>query len=450
MRYAKVNEAMTHCTIGTELMPVGEEPISIGFEKTFAFTGQMGPVYVFSDALSSEQVKGIYFLGPSYMYSFHGDDSLYRGILDARDGLSSKIIFGFNAQASDGRSLFSVSSALDNADQSTFEAAIMGGTKLCSRHLPQDIIYCVGGVSVFFPLFTQFFDAATDVVQSCHSSVDNDKLAAEVIELVATVLDGNVSNQQQMYLLSGLPILGFLLQSATPQLLTTRTLSALKYMFNILRKCGMSKVLLKDAISHIYLNPQIWVYASYEVQRDLYMFVIKYFETDGRLLPLLCGLPWIIDIVCRYYWEKADSRHVVASKPLLHPVTKEVIGERPKIVEIRKLRLLFLSLAEMSLKLRISPDDIRALVAFFERSQDMACIRDILDMIIRALSQGSVLSSFVENVNCLGGCCIFINLLKREFEPVRLLGLQLFGKLLAGVPSEKKGTNFFFLTLRAV
>lgn len=269
-----------------------------------------------------------------------------------------------------------MSSALDNADKSTFEAAIVGGTKLCSRHLPQDIIYCVGGVSVFFPLFTQFFDAATDVAQSCHTSVDNDKLAAEVIELVATVLDGNVSNQQQMYLLSGLSILGFLLQSATPQLLTAKTLSALKYMFDILRKCGnlslslsrararnkmyitdifsaysgMSKVLLKDAISQIYLNPQIWIYASYEVQRDLYMFVIKYFETDGRLLPHLCGLPWIIDIVCRYYWEKADSRHVVGFKPLLHPVTKEVIGERPKIVEIRKLRLLLLNLAEMSLK----------------------------------------------------------------------------------------------------
>jgi hypothetical protein len=97
-RYAKINEAMTRCTIGTELMPVGEEPISIGFEKTFAFTGQMGPVYVFSDALSPEQIKGIYFLGPSYMYSFHGDDSLNRGVLDARDGISSKIIFGLNAQ----------------------------------------------------------------------------------------------------------------------------------------------------------------------------------------------------------------------------------------------------------------------------------------------------------------------------------------------------------------
>ncbi|XP_024315441.1 BEACH domain-containing protein B [Brachypodium distachyon] len=437
-RYAKVNEVMTRCTIGTQLIPVGEEPLSIGFERTFAFTGQMGPVYVFSDALSSEQIKGIYNLGPSYMYSFHGDDSLYRGILDARDGISSKIIFGLNAQASESKTLFSVSSALDSADKSTVEATIIGGTKLCSRRLPQDIIYCVGGVSVFFPLFTQFCD-----VVSCHTSVIDDKLAAEVIELVASVLDGNVSNQQQMYLLSGLSILGFLLQAATPQLLNMKTLPAMKYMFDVLRNCGMSKVLLKDAISQVYLNPEIWLYASYEVQRDLYMFLIQYFETDGRFLPLLCGLPRVIDIVRQYYWEKIDSRYVVGSKPLLHPITKQVIGERPKIEEIRKLRLLLLSLAEMSIKLKVSPDDIQALVSFSERSQDIACIEDILNMIIHALSHSSLLSSFLEHVNVLGGCCIFLNLLKREFEPIRLLGLQLLGKLLVGIPSENKEATLF-------
>ncbi|KAF7097943.1 hypothetical protein CFC21_099720 [Triticum aestivum] len=380
-RYAKVNEVMTRCTIGTELTPLGDEPNSIGFERTSAFTGQMGPVYVFSDALSSEQIKGIYNLGPSYMYSFHGDDSLYRGILDARDGISSKIIFGLNAQASDSKTLFSVSSTLDSADKSTVEATIIGGTKLCSRRLPQDIIYCVGGVSVFFPLFTQFCDAVTNGGQYCYTSVINDKLAAEVIELVASVLDGNVSNQQQMYLLSGLSILGFLLQAAPPQLLNMKTLPAVKYMFDVLRNCGMSKVLLKDAISRVYLNPEIWVYSNYEVQRDLYMLLIQYFETDGRFLPLLCGLPRIIDIVRQYYWEKIDSKCVIGSK-LLHPITKQVIGERPKIEEIRKLRLLILNLAEMSIK---------------------------------------------------------------EFEPIRLLGLQLLGKLLVGIPSEKKGAILFTL-----
>lgn len=62
-------------------------------------------MYLFSDAISSEHVQGIYSLGPSYMYAFLDkeitsfyDNPLPSGILDARDGLASKIIFGLNAQ----------------------------------------------------------------------------------------------------------------------------------------------------------------------------------------------------------------------------------------------------------------------------------------------------------------------------------------------------------------
>ncbi|XP_021314979.1 BEACH domain-containing protein B isoform X2 [Sorghum bicolor] len=444
-RYAKVNEIMTRCSVGTELMPIGEEPSSLGFESTFAFTGQMGPVYAFSDALSPDQIRGIYNLGPSYMYSFLGDqnlltnddyDSRYKGILDAKDGISSKMIFGLNAQASNNRTLFNVSSALDGLDKSKFEATTMGGTKLCSRRLLQEIIYCVGGVSVFFPLLIHFDDA---VVQNGESAA-RDQLAGQVIELVASVLDENIANQQQMHLLSGFSILGFLFQSVSSQLLNSKTLSASKYMFTVLKTSSMSEILLRDALSQFYLNPHIWAYATYQVQRELYLFLIQYFEADGRFLPVLCALPRIIDVVRQFYSEKPDPR---SSKPLL--VSKKVSGERPSMEEIRKIRLLLLSLAEMSLKLKVSQHDIRALVSFLERSQDVACIEDILHMIIRALSHNSLLPSFLEQVNSLGGCYIFINLLKREFEPIRLLGLQLLGKLLVGVPSEKRGPKIFGL-----
>ncbi|XP_073008552.1 BEACH domain-containing protein B isoform X1 [Typha latifolia] len=457
-RYAKVSDVMTRCTIGTELSPIGEEPYSISFERTFPFIGQMGPVYLFCDALSVEQIKGIYYLGPSYMYSFLGDgnllaidDSLYNGILDAKDGLSSKIIFGLNAQASDNRTLFSVPSSLEGySDKTIFKATVTDGTKLCSRRLLQEIIYCVGGVSVFFPLLTQYDKSAIDSGEfDCRlvESTTRDKLAAEVIELIASVLDGNLSNQQQMHLLSGFSILGFLFQSVPPQQLNMETISALKYLFDVLKNCRMSKVLTKDALSRIYLNPHIWVYASYEVQRDLFMFLIRYFESDGSLLLALCGFPRIIDIICQFYWDKADSRSAVGSKPLLHSVTKQVIGARPSLEEVRKIRLLLLSLAEMSLRQKISSLDIKVLISFFERSQDMACIEDVLHMVVRALSQNSMLASFLEQVNALGGCHIFINLLQREMEPIRLLGLQFLGKLLVGVPSEKRGAKFFNLSV---
>lgn len=147
----------------------------------------------------------------------------------------------FSLQASDGRILFNVSSMLENSDKNTFEAVIMSGTKLCSRRLLQEIIYCVGGVSVFFPLLTQFDRSELDNGQLDYASIGSimsDKLAAEVIELIASILDGNASNQQQMHLLSGFSILGFLLQSVPPTQLNLETLSALKYMFYVLRNTG--------------------------------------------------------------------------------------------------------------------------------------------------------------------------------------------------------------------
>ncbi|KAJ4757798.1 BEACH domain-containing protein B [Rhynchospora pubera] len=446
-RYTKVTDIMTRCTVGAELMPISEEPGVLGFQSTYPFTGQMGPVYAFSDTLTPEQVKGIYSLGPSYMYNFVGeqsilstDDLLLNGILNMREGLSSKIIFGLNAQASHKRTLFSVSFASENSDKTKFEAKVMDGTKLCSRRLLKEIIYCVGGVSVLFPLLTRF-----DKLSMNLSAPSDNRLAADVIDLVASVLDGNVSNQQQMHLLSGFAILGFLFQSIPPCQLNMETLKSLKYMFNVLKSCGMSEILIKEALVRIYLNPYIWMYVNYEVQRELHMFLLEYFENNRSWLPELCALPRILDVIRQFYWDIPDIRSGFGAKPLIHPVTKQVVGDRPPREEICKIRLLLLSLAEMSIRQKITAPDIKALISFFERSQDMACIEDVLHMVIRALSQNSFLNSFLEQVNSLGGCYVFISLLQREVEPIRLLGLQLLGKLLVGFASEKKGAKFFVL-----
>ncbi|KAK9165680.1 hypothetical protein Scep_000871 [Stephania cephalantha] len=459
-RYPKFNDALTLCTVGTKIIPPSDEDEHmITMKDSSPFYGQIGPVYMFSDAISSEEIQGIYSLGPSYMYSFldnedvlTSDNPLPDGILSAKDGLASKIIFGINAQASNGKTLFNVSQAFDNSlDKSTFEAMVMAGTQLCSRRLLQEIIYCVGGVTVFFPLLTEFdrslnpdSDPLGDVLLRC---VMRDCLTAEVIELIAYALDENPANQQQMHLLSGFSILGFLLQSLPPNKINLETLSALKHLFNVVANSGLTELLVKDAILSIFLNPFIWLYTSYEVQRELYMFLIYQFDNDPRLLSRLCRLPRVIDIIQQFYWDQAKSRYAYGGKPLLHPVSKEVIGERPSPEDVRKIRLLLLSLGEMSLRQNIAESDIKALVAFFEKSQDMTCIEDVLHMVTRAVSQKPLLASFLEQVNLLCGCQMFVNLLNREHEQVRLLGLQFLGRLLVGLPSEKKGARFFSLAV---
>ncbi|XP_071693148.1 BEACH domain-containing protein B isoform X2 [Rutidosis leptorrhynchoides] len=457
--YAKVTEPLTSCMIGAPVnYCLQEDGAFSSTRESSPFFGQIGPVYLFNDVITYEQVQGINILGPSYMYSFldnefsvSANNPLPTGVLDATDGLASKIVFGLNAQASNRRTLFNVSPLVDNAlDKSCFEATVKNGTQLCSRRLLQQIIYCAGGVSVFFPLFTRIDLYEDDSQQTGHNlltPITKDRLTAEIIELIASVLDDNLSNQQQMLNLSGFSILGFLLQSVPSQQINMETVSALKHMLIVISNCGLAEVLVKDAISHVFLNPLIWVYAGYNVQRELYMFLIQQFDNDPRLLKSLCRFPRVLDIIHQFYWDNMTSYPTSGSKPLLQPIKNKDFGERPNREEIQKIRLLLLSIGEMSLREHIAVSDIESLVSFFETSQDIICIEDILHMIIRALSQISVLESFLDQVNLVGGCHLFLNLLQRDYEPVRLLGLQLLGRLLVGIPSEKKASSFFTLAI---
>ncbi|KAK6938070.1 PH-BEACH domain [Dillenia turbinata] len=460
-RYVKITEPLTCCKIGTKIcLPFPEEDNTLySIRDTSPFFGQIGPMYIFNDAITSEQVQIIYTLGPSYMYSFldnevppPSDGPLSIALLDTKDGLGSKILIGLNAQASHGRDLFNVSPLLDHPmDKNNFEATVMVGTQLCSRRLLQQIIYCVGGVSVFFPLLTQSESYENEEIGESGypfpALVTKEHLTATVIELIASVLDENVANQQQMHLLSGFSVLGFLLQSVPPKQLNLEMLSALKHLFNVVAnsssQSNMSELLVKDAISGLFLNPSIWIYTVYKVQRELYMFLIQQLDNDPRLLKSLCRLPHVIDIIRQFYWDAIKGRSAFGSKPLLHPITKQVIGERPSTEEIHKIRVLLLSLGEMSLRQNIIATDIKALIAFFETSQDMVCIEDVLHMVLRAVSQRPLLASFLEQVNLLGGCQIFINLLQRDYEPIRLLSLQFLGRLLVSLPPERKGPRFF-------
>ncbi|XP_061352489.1 BEACH domain-containing protein B, partial [Gastrolobium bilobum] len=461
-RYAKVSESLTSCMIGAKLKMPHYEDSALMFESirdSCPFFGQIGPVYLFNDAISVEQVQSIYSLGPSYMYSFLDNeaspisgDKRPSGILDVKDGLASRIIFGLNAQASVGRMLFNVSPIMSHAlDKNSFEAAVIGGTQLCSRRLLQQIIYCVGGVSVFFPLITQCCKFKNEEVGESEkvplAQEMRQCVTTEVIELIASLLDDNLANQQQMHIVSGFSVLGFLLQSVSPRQLNLETLSALKHLFNVVSNSGLAELLAKEAISSIFLNPLIWVYTIYKVQRELYMFLIQQFDNDPRLLKSLCRLPRVLDIIHQFYCYNVKSRLLIGSNPLQHSASKQVIGESPSKEEMHKIRLLLLSLGEMSLRQNIAAGDIKALIAFFETSQDMTCIEDVLHMVIRAVSQKLLLASFLEQVNIISGCQVFVNLLQRESESIRLLSLQFIGRLLVGLPSEKKGSRFFNLPM---
>lgn len=106
--YPKVTDVLTSCFIGTSItLPHIQDNEGLeSIRDVFPFFGQIGPIYLFNDALSSDQVQAIYSLGPSYMYAFlenemtgpFSDNPFPSAILDGKDGLAPKVSFGLNAQ----------------------------------------------------------------------------------------------------------------------------------------------------------------------------------------------------------------------------------------------------------------------------------------------------------------------------------------------------------------
>ena len=116
-------------------------------------------------------------------------------------------------------------------------------------------------------------------------------------------------------------------------------------IFVALSGASLATALVKEALVKLYFNPHIWIFTPLNVHRELYVSLIKYFKNDGSLLRSVCGLPRVLDMLRQFYWDK-PKRKALGTKPLLHPVTKAVIGERPNRSGISELRQLVLVLAE--------------------------------------------------------------------------------------------------------
>jgi len=191
-------------------------------------------------------------------------------------------------QASAGRMLFDISPVVEHTpDPVLHDATTMVGTLLCYRHLVQDSVQCIGGIGVFFPLLTQLDQPVCEVSQIPDSISESPEVkqhednsypisslvavevielitallagnyanlqhmqdnsypisslvAVEVIELITALLAGNYANLQHMHNIAGMSVLGFLLQSVSPQHLTVKVVAALQHMLTTVAKANGS------------------------------------------------------------------------------------------------------------------------------------------------------------------------------------------------------------------
>lgn len=57
--------------------------------------------------------------------------------------------------------------------------------------------------------------------------------------------------------------------------------------------------------------------------------------------------------------------------------------------------------------------DTKALLAFVAKIEDPVCLEDVLHMLLRLLGRKEFAAAFLENMQILGGCQLFLGLLER-------------------------------------
>ncbi|CAI5943564.1 unnamed protein product [Closterium sp. NIES-64] len=312
-----------------------------------------------------------------------------------------------------------------------FDAAMLPGVQRCHRQRLQQVLSTVGGVSALLPLFTQL---DLPVVGSDSSMgegrvVEGDgQLAVDIINLLTEILAGSTGSQQAMLSIGGFSVINFLLQHVSPTHLTASLVLTLENMVDSFaeeNEQSLRERMVRGVILSLYMDASLWIYAPYIVQRELFVSLQRHMERQPWLVPSVCSLPRLLDIVRRVYWDKPQGRHAIGVKPLVEPVTRRVLGTRPLPQQVAKLRLLVLSLLQHVLKGGFTEADVKALVVYMEASKDAGAVKDVLQTIFGLIAQPNLAKSFLEHISALAGPQIFVGLLARPQEEIRLLALCL-------------------------
>ncbi|CAG2207946.1 NBEA [Mytilus edulis] len=275
-------------------------------ETDHMFCGQMSTVYLFSEALSPQQIHGVYQLGPSYksQFRFENESGLSNEEINRRllyEGkLTSTIVFMYNPMACDAQLCLESSPKGNPTHFVHVQHALMSqDVKAVITHSIHSTLHSLGGVQVLFPLFGQLDEV---VYRGSDKPTDVDySICESLMSILCILLKSSVTIQQQMIQNKG--FIGFYFwkrEHVTPKVLG-HFLDLTQFLVNL----PTGGMLLKQLFDHILFNPALWIHCSVEVQTKLYCYLATDFISNGHIYNNIRRVSAVLQTMHTlkfYYW----------------------------------------------------------------------------------------------------------------------------------------------------
>uniref|UniRef100_A0A8C1LUT5 Neurobeachin n=1 Tax=Cyprinus carpio TaxID=7962 RepID=A0A8C1LUT5_CYPCA len=401
------------------------------------FCGQLGAIYVFSEALNPAQIFAIHQLGPGYKSTFkfksesdiHLADHHKQVLYDGK--LANSISFTFNAKATDAQ-LCLESSPRENPSIFVHSphALMLQDVKAIVTHSIHSAIHSIGGIQVLFPLFAQL---------DFHHST----LLAFLFEL----LKSSVAMQEQMLGGKGFLVIGYLLEKASRMHITRAVVEQFLAFAKYLNGLTHGVPLLKQLCDHILFNAAIWIHIPAKVQLSLYTYLSAEFIGTATIYNTIRRVGTVLQImhILKYYYWAVNPAHISGITP------KGLDGPRPSQKEIASLRaFMLLFLKQLMLKDRgVKEDELQSILNYLLTMHEDENLHDVLQLLVALMSEHS--ASMIPAFDKRNGIRVVYKLLASKSESIQVQALKVLAYFLKHLGHKRKveimHTNSLFTLL---
>ncbi|XP_072547621.1 neurobeachin isoform X1 [Salminus brasiliensis] len=399
------------------------------------FCGQLGAIYVFSEALNPAQIFAIHQLGPSYKSTFkfksesdihlaeHHKQVLYDG------KLANSICFTYNAKATDAQ-LCLESSPRENPSIFVHSphALMLQDVKAIVTHSIHSAIHSIGGIQVLFPLFAQL-----DFHQHNESQVET-TVCATLLAFLVELLKSSVAMQEQMLGGKGFLVIGYLLEKSSRVHITRAVLEQFLSFAKYLDGLSHGAPLLKQLCDHILFNAAIWIHTPAKVQLSLYTYLSAEFIGTATIYNTIRRVGTVLQLMHTlkyYYW-------AVNPAPCSSITPKGLDGPRPsqkEIISLRAFMLLFLK--QLILKDRgVKEDELQSIQNYLLTMHEDENLHDVLQLLVALMSEHP--ASMIPAFDQRNGIRVVYKLLASKSESIRVQALKVLGYFLKHLGHKRK------------
>ncbi|XP_050525286.1 neurobeachin-like protein 2 [Daktulosphaira vitifoliae] len=342
------------------------------YGRAMCLKGQLGPICLFPEYLSSHQVKVFYELGPNYTSLNTMDDSTSDVI-----GMFNKSVFYYSPTAASSREV-----ALDLSQKNKVNAHLTSSVYKCSSI--QDVINMIGGLYVLFPVLESNILNESDFgllsldQSNMELSVDIEDFSSlrsfsldDTLELhpiglllilMKNLMKGNIVGQEQLLRKNGIPILGELLTNVPPDKIDLQMLEALQLFMETLQDISNVQ-LLRAFFQHVLFNFAIWSRCSFQIQIGAVKIIYLLIKNDRKSFRKRFGIQFFLDSIRIYY------------------TTCDVLSTKHTTV----LRSSLLDIIRFYIQKEVTISDVDIIIRYLITCKSETMIVELLDVLIKYL-----------------------------------------------------------------